>query len=286
MVLPGDPLRQRLAGSGCTIVEGDIRDPGAVAAAMVDVDSVVHVAAVILATDPRLLDAVNRQGTANVVAAAAEAGVRHLVYVSSASVTYPRLTPYGRSKLDAEELVAREARFAHTIVRPTLVYDRAGGEEFVMFLDLLRRFPVVPFIGPGTARKSPVRAEDVVDGLARAVGNPIAFGKTYNLSGGEAITIGELGRLLLGLRGETKPFVHLPVWVCRAIAAVLGLIMRKPPLTQYGVTGFINHADLDCGDAQRDLGYRPLGAREGLARCFAPGETTASPAMAAHRRTS
>jgi NADH dehydrogenase len=251
------------------------------------VDSVVHVAAVILATDPRLLDAVNRQGTANVVAAAAEAGVRHLVYVSSASVTYPRLTPYGRSKLDAEELVAREARFAHTIVRPTLVYDRAGGEEFVMFLDLLRRFPVVPFIGPGTARKSPVRAEDVVDGLARAVGNPIAFGKTYNLSGGEAITIGELGRLLLGLRGETKPFVHLPVWVCRAIAAVLGLIMRKPPLTQYGVTGFINHADLDCGDAQRDLGYRPLGAREGLARCFAPtGETTASPAMAAHRRTS
>ena len=100
--------------------------------------------------------------------------MRHFVYVSSASVVYPRLTPYGRAKLDAEKLVADERRFAHTIVRPTLVYDETGGQEFMLFRRYLRRFPVVPFIGPGSARKRPVFSEDVVDGLVRIVGNEIA----------------------------------------------------------------------------------------------------------------
>jgi NADH dehydrogenase len=250
------------------------------------VDTVFHLAAVILARDPVVLDAVNHRGTAHLVTAAAMAGVRHFIYISSASVTYPRLTPYGRSKQAAESVVRAETRFAHTIVRPTLVYDRAGGEEFMLFLKLLRRYPVVPFIGPGTARKSPVRAEDVVDGLARMAGNQVSFGKTYNLSGGETITLEEMGRLLLELGGESKVFIHLPVWLCRGIAAGLGLVMKKPPVTQYGVTGFINHADLDCADAQRDLGYRPLGAREGLARCFDAVATRAKPAMVGDRRTS
>lgn len=269
LVLPGDPLRQQLEAWGCEVMEGDVRQPSTLGPAVAGVRTVVHCAAVILPRDPALLDSVNHRGTVNLVRAAAEARIKHLVYVSSASVTYPRLTPYGRAKLAAEHAVRGETAFAHTIVRPTLVYDRTGGEEFMLFLGFLRRFPVVPFIGSGEARKSPVRAEDVVDGLARMVGNPICFGKTYNLSGGESITLEELGRLLLNLHGQTKPFVHVPVWMYRAVALVLGLAMDKPPLTQYGVTGFVNHADLDCEEARRDLGYRPVGAREGIAGCFA-----------------
>jgi len=269
LVLPRDPLRARLDGAGCEIVEGDIRDPGSLAAAVAGADTIFHLAAVILARDPSLYDSVNRQGTANLVTAAAAAGARHFIYVSSASVTYPRLTPYGRSKLAAERLVAAERRFQHTIVRPTLVYDHAGGQEFMLFLAYLRRFPVVPFIGPGTARKSPVFADDVVDGLLRIAGNDLTFGKTYNLSGGESITLEGLGRLVLERLGEGKPFLHLPVPLCRALAQVLTLAMKDPPLTPYAVAGFTNHADLDCADAVRDLGYRPRGVRAGIEGCFA-----------------
>ena len=60
--------------------------------------------------------------------------------------------------------------------------------------------------------------------------------------------------------------------------------MKKPPLTQYGVTGFINHADLDCAEATRELGYRPVGAREGIARCFANVSTDNTATV--HRRAS
>lgn len=268
LVLPEDPLRDRLAGTGCEIAEGDVRDGATLGAAVEGVEVVLHLAAVILARDPRDYDAINRRGTANMVAAAAAAGVRHFVYVSSASVVYPRLTTYGRAKLDAEAIVAAERRFAHTIVRPTLVYDETGGQEFMLFRRYLRRFPVVPFIGPGSARKRPVFSDDVVDGLARIVGNPVCFGKTYNLSGPEPITLRALGKLILELEGAERPFLHLPVPLCRALAAALARVMKNPPLTPYAVAGFTNDADLDCSDAVADFGYAPRGVRAGLAQCI------------------
>jgi NADH dehydrogenase len=268
LVMPGDPLRARIEGGGCEIVEGDLGDPAALLRACAGVELVYHLAAVILSPDPTIFNRVNRDGTANVVAAAAEAGVEHLVYVSSASVIYPRRTRYAQSKLEAEEIVKREPRLQHTIVRPTLVYDEHGGQEFRLFLDYLRRFPVVPFVGPGKARKRPVFSGDVVDGLVAIAGNPRARGKTYNLSGAEAIPIGEMARLMLRHHGLRKPFLHLPVPLCRVVAAALGKAMTDPPLNHYTIAGMINDADLDPGLAMQDLGYRPRGVRAGFAQCL------------------
>lgn len=279
LVLPGDPLRSRLERLGVPldIREGDVRDPASLEAAVTGVDTVLHLAAVILARDIAVFDAVNRQGTANLVAASAAAGVRHFIYVSSASVVYPRLTPYGRSKLDAEGIVKDEARLLHTIVRPTLVYDETGGQEFALFRRYLHRFPVVPFVGPTrgprAARKRPVHAADAVDGLARMVGSEAALGQTYNLSGGETITLAELGRLVLALEGTPKLFLPIPTFFCRAVAYGLSAVMKNPPLTPYAVAGFTNHADLDPSQAMTDLGWRPRGVRAGLAECLAPSRS-------------
>jgi NADH dehydrogenase len=44
--------------------------------------------------------------------------------------------------------------------------------------------------------------------------------------------------------------------------------MAKPPLTRYVIAGMINDADLDPSEAMHDLGYSPLGVREGFQRCF------------------
>ncbi|HEX2657931.1 MAG TPA: NAD(P)H-binding protein [Polyangia bacterium] len=276
LVLPNDPLRARLDGlkSRVDIREGDIRDPATLDAVVAGVDTVLHLAAVILAQDPSVFDRVNRRGTAHLVAASAAAGVRHFIYVSSASVVYPRLTPYGRSKLEAEAIVKGEPRLLHTIVRPTLVYDETGGQEFALFRRYLHRFPVVPFVGPTdgprAARKRPIHADDAVDGLARMVGSQAALGQTYNLSGAETITLADLGRLVLSLEGKSKPFLPIPTAVCQAIARALGAVMDNPPLTPYAVAGFTNQADLDPARTMRDLDWHPRGVRAGLAACLAP----------------
>ena len=137
--------------------------------------------------------------------------MKHFVYVSSASVTYPRRTRYAESKLAGEALVKAERRFAHTIVRPTLVYEDNGGQEFLLFQHYLERFPVVPFIGDGRARKRPVQAQDIVEGLAAIAGNPRSHGQTYNFSGADSVSIRELADLMLARRGQRRRFLHLPV---------------------------------------------------------------------------
>jgi NADH dehydrogenase len=268
LILPGDPLRSRLDGLGCEIHEGDIGSPESLRGACDGVDTVYHLAAVIISHDPSVYQRVNLDGTRHMVTTAAAAKVRHFIYVSSASVTYPKRTVYAESKFQAEALVTRERAFAHTIVRPTLVYDETGGQEFLMFLQYLRRFPVVPFVGAGRARKRPVWSGDVVDGLLRLAGNPLAHGKIYNFSGADAISIADLAHLMLAYHGSQKRFIAVPVWLCRVLAGVMGLCMTRPPLTTSVIAGIVNDADLDPGEAMRDLGYRPLGIQEGFARCF------------------
>lgn len=273
LVLPGDPLRARIEPLGCEIREGDVSDAATLADLCADVDTVYHLAAVIVSHDPGVFERINRRGTANVVAEAERARVRHFIYVSSASVTYPRRTPYAESKLAAEGIVKAAApSFAYTIVRPTLVYEPGGGQELMMFLDYLRRFPVVPFIGDGRAIKRPVWSEDVVDGLVRLAGSRLAWGKTYNFSGAEPISMRELAALMLLHLDRPRPLVSVPVPLCQALAAAVRLVVARPLLTSSAIAGVVNDADLDPGQAMRDLGYRPLGVREGFRRCF-PFET-------------
>jgi NADH dehydrogenase len=267
LVLPGDALRSRIADLGCELVEADVSDARSLRGACAGVDSVYHLAAVIISADPSVFTRVNRDGTAHLVAEAQRSGVRHFVYVSSASVVYPRRTPYAESKLQAERIV-KTSGVPFTIVRPTLVYEQGGGQEIMMFLDYLRRFPIVPFIGAGAAIKRPVWSEDIVDGLLRLAGAGIALGKTYNFSGAERISMRELGQLLLEHHDRSRPFLHLPVWLCRALASVLGLVMARPPLTASAIAGVVNDADLDPSQAMQELGYAPRGVRAGFAHCF------------------
>jgi NADH dehydrogenase len=277
LVQPGDPFRSRLDGLPCEIRLGDLERPETLGGVLDGVSTVMHLAAVILSPDPAAFDRINRRGTASLIAEAARAGVEHFVYVSSASVTYPRLTRYAESKLAGEALLKAEPRLRHTIVRPTLVYDQGGGLEFMLFWRYLERFPVVPFVGDGRARKRPVWAEDIVAGLARIVGNPRSHGKTYNFSGAEAVTIRELAELMLARRGQRKAFVHLPVGLCRLVARGMGLLMKDPPLSLQAIAGLVNDADLPPDEATRDLGYVSIGVREGLLRCFPlPAATPAS----------
>lgn len=269
LVLPGDPLRTRIEPLGCEVWEGDVSNAATLHGLCTGIDTVYHLAAVIISHDRSVFERINHQGTSHLVAEAERSGVRHFIYVSSASVTYPRRTPYAESKLAAERAVQAAApRLAYTIVRPTLVYEPGGGQELMMFLAYLRRFPVVPFVGSGRALKRPVWSEDVVDGLLRLADNPAALGKTYNFSGAEPISMRDLALLLLQHLDRPRLLVPVPVPLCRALAALMRLVLARPALTSSAIAGIVNDADLDPSEAMRDLGYRPLGVRQGFQRCF------------------
>lgn len=263
LVLPDDALATRL-GDGIEICRGDVTKPESLGLALAGVEVVYHLAAVLLCEDAELFHRVNVEGTRNVVAAAEAGGAKHLVHVSSASVVYPNTTHYSRSKRQAEAVVTACGRMSWTIVRPTLVYDREGGLEFKLYADFVKRFPVVPLVAGGRARKRPVHVDDLLEGLLAMAGNPVTFGKTYNLSGGETVTLRELAQLMLERAGAKKPMLGLPARLCSVAARAWGALNRRPLLMEHTLAGLTQDADLDPSDAIRDLGYRPVGVRDRL----------------------
>ena len=93
----------------------------------------------------------------------------------------------------------------------------------------------------------------------------------------EAITLRDLGKLILQLEGRSRPFLHLPLPFCRALANLLGRVMKDPPLTPYAVAGFTNDADLDCAQAVADFGYAPRGMEEGMRQTLEGDERFPNP---------
>src|SRR5260370_1110713 len=65
LALPGDPLARKLEFLGCEVRKADVRDPASLLGAFDGIDTVYHLAAVIVSHDPAVFGSVNRDGTAN-----------------------------------------------------------------------------------------------------------------------------------------------------------------------------------------------------------------------------
>jgi NADH dehydrogenase len=135
-------------------------------------------------------------------------------------------------------------------------------------MDYLKKYPVVPFIGRGRAKKNPVFVDDLVEGMLAIANNPKAYRKIYNFSGGEEISMWDLALLMLEHQGLSKLFIPIPVPICRLLAFMMERTMKHPPLTGYGISRIVQDANLYNSSARRDLGYNPIGIDEGFQKCF------------------
>ena len=263
-----DRFRSRLDGYDVDIRIGDITNPETLVGCFDGVETVYHLAAVLIVYDPSLFEKINVGGTRNVINASVQAGVKHFILVSSASVTYAHTTPYSLSKRETERLIKTQSAMNWTIVRPTLAYNENGGEEFNMFLAYLKKYRFVPFIGAGRSLKRPVHCDDLMKGFLAIAGNPKTHGKTYAFSGGEAIPIREMAKLMLKHVRQEKPFVTVPISVCKLIAFFAERFQKKPILTWNAIAGVMQDANLDNSEARADLGYEPISFREGLQKAY------------------
>jgi nucleoside-diphosphate-sugar epimerase len=105
-------------------------------------------------------------------------------------------------------------------------------------------------------------------GFLAIAGNPKAYGKTYSFSGGEAIAIRDMAKLMLKHAGEEKAFITIPIPICRLVAFFAERLQKKPILTWNAIAGVMQDADLDNSEARADLDYRPISFREGLQRSY------------------
>lgn len=270
------PLEER----GVRVHRGDIRRPETLIAPMRGVDGVLHLAAMMDVWRP-LEDyhAVNVSGTENVCRAAAAAGVRRLVHMSSSSVygmalgrpaderfpLSPFRDPYPITKAAADEAVQRmiaEDGLPAVIVRPDQIFGPGDHLHFGRMADRLRAGKGV-VVGRGDNAMPLVYVADAVQGLLLALDHERAVGQAYNITNDRPLTQEQLLRAIAREVGASPRLFHIPYRVLYAAGylaeriATLAPSSRRPPLTRLGVAFVATDNRYAIDKARRELSYVP-----------------------------
>ena len=254
-----------------TVEVGNIGEGADWTEALEGVDAVVHLAARAHILREFALDLlaefrkINTQGTLTLAEAAARAGVKRFVFLSSVGAsgdssseaplteeTPPRpTTPYGLSKWEAEQALQEvESRtgIEVVIIRPPLLYGPRVKGNFLRFVQLIERGVPLP-LGGLRNRRSFLGLSNIVDLICCCLEHPEAAGKTFLASDGDDVSTPELIRRIAKALGKSARLLPLPEWLLRFGGAITG--------KSEDVRRLCGSLQIDSSRVRRVLGWTP-----------------------------
>jgi UDP-glucose 4-epimerase len=264
-------FRGNLEGLDVEIVEGELRSYERVHNAVQGTELVYHLGALgsvpRSVQDPLTSNAVNVDGTLNVLLAGRDAGVKRVVFASSTSVygTDPPLptaedqrldpiSPYGVAKLAAERYCAAFTRvyeaFETVVLRYFNVYGprQSPSSQYAavipLFIAAIAAGRPVTIYGDGEQSRDFTYVGDAVDVTIAAGQAEGASGRAFNVAGGKPESV-------------------------NAVADTIGRLLGKPVERTHHQprAGDIRDSEADLTAAREVLGYEPrVELEEGLRR--------------------
>lgn len=223
---------------------------------------------------------INTEGTLSLARAAAVAGARRFVFVSSIKVNGEATTgrpfraddephpgdAYARSKYAAECGLLEIGEIEPVIIRPPLVHGPGAKGNLARFCRLAWSGWPVP-LGGIRNRRDLVGVRNLADLIERCIWHPAAAGEVLLASDGEALSTQELYRLIAEGLDRPARIVNVPVALIRMLAGPLRFGGEIDRLTQ--------SLELDITKTRELLGWEPpVSAAAGIAemaRAFASG---------------
>jgi uncharacterized protein YbjT (DUF2867 family) len=258
-----EAARRRLPASGVEVVQGDTTQPQTLPAAVAGVETIVH-AAFITAERKQgpgvNYEETNVRGTANLVAAARQAGVRRIVVISGLGTRPAAPGSYMQGRYLAEQEV-RTSGLGWSILGPSVQFGR-GSAFFGGLADLIRKAPLVPMVGDGSRRFQPIWVEDVVTCLLKMVREPERYeGAALEVGGPEIYTYAQILDMLMSAMSVRKLRVPGPIPFVKLGAALMEATLSRPPITRaaVGLFSFDNITTLDA--VEHHFGFAPLSLR-------------------------
>ncbi len=278
----------KLKELGCELVSGDLGDAEALRAGMEGCDGLIHAAAMyevgIPAKQHPAMYEANVRGSERVLAAALEAKVGKVVYVSTVGIfgnTHGKVVDesyehpgkeftsyYEETKLEGHRIAKRmmaEDGLPGVIVQPGGVY---GPGDTSQIADLLSEFfagrlLLMPFPDLGICLS---HVEDIATGILLVLDKG-KTGETYVISG-PATTMREAIETVAAASGRKAPKRAMPTAMLKALTPVgplVGKLAGQPP----NLRELISSADgvtfwAGYEKAERELGYSPRGMEEGM----------------------
>jgi UDP-glucose 4-epimerase len=246
--------------------------------ALKDIDCVVHLAARVHQLDDHATDplaayrSVNTAGSLNLATQAVRAGVRRLVYLSTAKIygefsTHRAFTehdapkpqdPYARSKWEAEQGlrdIAAQTGMQVAILRPPLVYGPGVGANFLRLMDYVAHEKWLPLDAVHNQR-SLVSIENLINGIGLCIERETASGQTFNISDDEALSTPDLIRRLASALEVDAHLIPVPSALLRWGAALVGRSAEADRL--------LGSFAIDSTRLREQLGWQPASTDEGL----------------------
>ena len=287
-----------LRSIGVQLAGGDITEPASLPAALDGVDVVYHAAARVGDWGPwHEFVSVSVDGTANMLQAARESGVKRFLHVSSISahghpnaegmvldetaplgVNLHRWSYYSRAKVQAEKIVWAEhekGELAITVCRPSWLYgprDRASMPRLIRAIATGK----AKLVGDGANRLNLTYAGNEAEGCILAATNPQAVGEADDLCSDGEITQSQYLNKIARAVGAKPVTRRVPYRLAYSAAFLMELfghaIGRKtPPLvTRYAVWLMGRKCHFRCDKAREQLGWQPtVGYDEGIDRAVA-----------------
>lgn len=231
----------------------------------------------------------NIRATGNLLAIAKACSVEHVIHISTPAIYFrfedqlniaedwplPKpVNDYARSKAIAERLV-RDSGVPSTIVRPRGIY---GDGDTALLPRLIRAANAgpLPRFRNGAAATDITHVDDVVDAVLTIAGAPqMAVGETFNVSGGEAISIEHIVERAARASGLTPRWRNMPLLPALTLVRASEFAARlrpgrpEPRVTTYALGLFAFSQTLDLSKICHHLQWRPrISWEEGFARTF------------------
>jgi NADH dehydrogenase len=159
------------------------------------------------------------------LAACRAGGPQRYVQMSALKAAVDAPSEFLRTKGEADARV-RDSGLDWTILRPSVVFGR--DDRFINLIErYLRVLPVLPLPRANT-RLAPIYVGDAASAVVRALRDPGASGRTFQLCGPRVYSIRELVELIAAATGRRRPVWPLSPTMGRLLARCLDFVPGSP----------------------------------------------------------
>lgn len=276
---------------GVPYAQADICRPDTLGEPLSGIRTIFHLAALARDWGPwKAFMRVNADGARNVLEAAAEAGVRRFVHMSTLAIhkfdghvdadestpAQNRINGYCAAKIVAEKHVREyqsRGRLETTIIRPgAFIHGPGDTTVFVHLVPYLERGKMM-LLDRGRQLTCYSYVENLVGGMVLAASRPEAAGETFILTDDIKISMRELMEAICAALEIPPRFGSVPAWLARPAGWILEMLWKlarrpqAPPVHRYRANFAAKDFHFSCEKAKKVLGYRPVvSLGEGLRR--------------------
>ncbi len=248
-----------------TAVGGDVNDASTLGPALDGVEVAYYLVHSLDSADFESRDA---RAARSFGEAAAEAGVRQIVFLGGLGAEEAELSAHLRSRREVEGLLG-EGGVPVTVLRAGIVVGR-GGISWELTRQLVKNLPAMIVPRWAATRTQPIAVDDVVRYLVGVAGEERAVGQVFEIGGPEPMSYVEMLRVASEVSdGRRVPVVQVPVLTPRLSSYWLALVTDVDTTTGRNLIDSMGTEVVVTDHAIRDVvPFEPLPYAEAVRRAL------------------